>query len=575
MQDRRGFKPPINTSEGNRQIEILKAAVTLHQQGNLSEARNLYKIILDEDRNNFDALHFYGLTSFQLGDLDRAISSLSQAVHINSGSAPLLMNYGVALQQAKRYTEALQSYNDAIAINSDYADALYNRANLFYEMRRFDEALLSYDQAISKKPYHADAYYNRGNTLRELNRFSDALKSYDNAISMKPESSVFLNNRGVAFQELLRFEDALHNFDQAILFKPDYHEAFINRGNVLKDMRCFEEAWSSYDKAMLINPMDGESYWNAGLLKLLLGNFLGGFQLYEWRKHKRDPLGNKTFHAPLWGGTEDLANKTILIHWEQGLGDSIQFCRYLHELTAMGANVLFAPQKSLKKIMSTLDSAPQIVDADDKSLWFDFHCPLLSLPFAFKTQLATIPDRTPYLLVENDLIMNWKKRIGPTGFKIGICWQGSTGKVDVGRSFPVGQFESLSRIPGVRLISLHKGEGENQLHDLPEDMIVETFDLDGGFDAFVDTAAVIKCCDLVISSDTAVAHLAGALGAKIWVALRYMPDWRWMLDRNDSPWYPTMRLFRQNTLGDWDGVFSKIRDALLMDQDFRSEQDIE
>jgi hypothetical protein len=231
----------------------------------------------------------------------------------------------------------------------------------------------------------------------------------------------------------------------------------------------------------------------------------------------------------------------------------------------MGARVLFAPQAALRKLASRLAPACEIVDVADVSLQFDYHCQLLSLPLALKTDLHTIPKAVPYLSAEPDLVTKWKARIGEAGFKIGICWQGSSAKIDAGRSFPLRQFEVLSQIPGVRLISLHRGDGEAQLAEAPVGMVVETpgEDFDSGPDAFLDAAAVMACCDLVITSDTAIAHLAGALGVKTWVALKRIPDWRWMLERDDSPWYPTMRLFRQNAEDDWQGVFAAIKLALL------------
>jgi hypothetical protein len=215
--------------------------------------------------------------------------------------------------------------------------------------------------------------------------------------------------------------------------------------------------------------------------------------------------------------------------------------------------------------MSSLSPFCRIVDVNDAFLRFDCHCPLLSLPLAFRTGQETIPRQIPYLAAEPDRISQWKARIGPEGFKIGICWQGGTAGIDIGRSFPLRCFENLSRIPGVRLIGLHKGKGEAQLGDLPEGMVVESFgeELDSGPDAFIDTAAVMTCCDLVISSDTSIAHLAGSLGIKTWMALKYVPEWRWQLDREDSPWYPSMRLFRQERFHDWDGVFQRIGNALL------------
>jgi hypothetical protein len=234
-------------------------------------------------------------------------------------------------------------------------------------------------------------------------------------------------------------------------------------------------------------------------------------------------------------------------------------------LVKVGARVLFAPHKKLRRLVSSVSDDMEIVDVDDRNLDFDYHVPLMSLPLAFQTTLESVPSDCPYLFADPDRIRHWRDRLGSKGFKIGICWQGSRNKIDFGRSFPLSLFEGLSKIEGVRLVSLHRGDGEAQLADLPDGMVVETLgeDFDVGAEAFLDTAAVMKCCDLVITSDTAVAHLAGALGVRSWVGLKHVPDWRWMLDREDSPWYPTVRLFRQRSRGDWPSVFDDMTKALL------------
>jgi len=598
MQSRKGFRTPPKVQAADPHLKIFQGAIALHQQGTLSEAKKLYEEILKKNPDHFDALHLSGVLVFQSGRLDESEAFYAKAVRINSNFAPLhsnrgntlqklkrfdealasydkaisikadfgeaFNNRGTTLQDLKRFDEALASYDKAISIKPDFADAFYNRGNTLQDLKRFDEALASYDKAISIRSDYADAFYNRGNTLQDLKRFDEALASYDKAISIKPDYADAFNNRGNALEELERFDEALASYDKAISIKPDYADAFNNRGITLKELTRFDEALASYDKAISIRSDYFEAFWNKGLLRLLLGEFTEGLTLYEQRKLRKEWLGVRSCSKPLWLGDKDLTNKTILVHHEQGLGDTIQFCRYVLMVANMGAKVLFAPHKTLNKIIGSLGDDFEVVDAEDNTLQFDYHSPLLSLPLAFKTQLATIPNETPYLAADLDLISKWKQRLGGDGLKIGICWQGSTGKVDAGRSFPLEKFQALSDIAGVRLISLHKGGGEAQLLDLPEGMIVETLgeNFDSGPDAFMDTAAVMKCCDLVITSDTAVAHLAGALGVKTWVALKFVPEWRWMLDRDDSPWYSTMRLFRQQSYGDWDGVFVEIRKAL-------------
>ncbi len=266
----------------------------------------------------------------------------------------------------------------------------------------------------------------------------------------------------------------------------------------------------------------------------------------------------------IWTGERDPSGKTILVHWEQGLGDTIQACRYLKLLEQAGARVLFAPQKALRALMRSLSESIEIVDADDASLAFDFHCPLMSLPLAFKTALHSIPAGGPYLSADPQRVERWASRLRGPGFRIGVAWLGSAFGASVGRSAPLAEFRRLAQTPGVRLISLQKGQAGEPLAEPPEGVKVEC--LGDGFDegesAFLDTAAVMKVVDLVISVDTAAAHLAGALGVPAWVAVKSVPDWRWLLQRSDSPWYPTIRLFRQKSAGDWRGVFAEIESAL-------------
>lgn len=373
-------------------------------------------------------------------------------------------------------------------------------------------------------------------------------------------------NRGIALKALKQPDAAVASYGRAITIKPDYAAAYYNRGNALRELKQLDAAVASYDRAINLDPNDAEAYWNKGFALLLGGDFEKGLPLYEWRWKKRDIEKRRlNFIQPLWLGDESLRGKSILLHCEQGLGDTIQFCRYVSRLSESGVNVLFAPQKPLRRLMENLSSNVSIVDENDPSLEFDFHSPLPSLPLAFKTNLTNIPSFIPYLHADEDRISRWKEKIGKDAFNIGICWEGGTSKIDPGRSFPVGHFHGISKLKNVRLISLQKREGGSQIGNLPSDTKIQSLGeaFDSGQDAFIDTAAVMKLCDLVITADTAVAHVAGALGVPVWVALKFVPDWRWMLDRADSPWYPTMRLFRQKSDGDWKGLFFEIEKSVI------------
>ena len=361
-------------------------------------------------------------------------------------------------------------------------------------------------------------------------------------------------------------EEAISSYDRAIEIKPDYAEAYYNRGNAFQELKCVEEAISNYDRAIEIKPDYAEAHWNKSYQLLLKGDLITGWEFHEWRWKVDSHLSqNRNFSQPLWLGADDIAGKTILLHAEQGLGDTIQFCRYAKLVKERGASLLLEVPKALLGLLSGLEGVDQFVEKGKALPSFDYHCPLMSLPLAFNTTLASIPNNIPYIHSNINNQNKWQEQIGGAGFKVAICWQGSTkGKVDVGRSFPVSLFEGLAQIDSVRLISLQKNEGVEQLKNLPVGMIVETLpdDFDSGESAFLDSAAVMKCMDLVITSDTALTHLAGALGVKTWLPLKYVPDWRWMLERSDCPWYPNHRLFRQKTSDDWISVFMEMETEL-------------
>ena len=543
----------------------LAYGVALFDLGRFEEAVASYDKAISIDPYYAEAFYNRANALKDLGRYAQAIGDYAAVIAMEPGHAQAFSNQGDALQSLRRFEEALVCYAKAISLKPDWAEAYSNLGLALHEMKRFGEALSNYDQAIASRRDFATAYFNRGNTLKEIARFDEAVADYAQALMIEPENADAYSNQGDALQSLGRFAEALTRYDKAISVKPDFPEAHSNRGVCLKEVKQFEEALRSFDQATHVAPGYAEAWWNKALTLLLMGRFEAGWDLYEWRKKARDPAGARSFNRPVWLGQEDIANKTLLVHAEQGFGDAIQFARYLPGLNEMGAKVLFAPHGVLGRLMGTLDATVQIVKEDDSALEFDYHVPLMSLPLVFKTDFSNLPSRAAYLRAEEPRVDSWKKRLGPDGFKVGICWQGSRGAADVGRSFCIRQLFELSQIPGLRLISLQKGDGASQLLGLPQGMVVETLgaDFDAGPDAFVDTAAVMKCCDLVITSDTAVAHLAGALGVKTWVALKHVPDWRWFLERDDSPWYPSIRLFRQPSPGDWDGVFARMKAALV------------
>lgn len=530
------------------------------QNHNYSEAERLFKQSLGLLPDRVSTLANLSATQIKLGNLDEAKRNAQKVVSLDPGNVEGWFNLGWICASQHLSKEALSHFNCAIQLRPDYAEAYSNRGKVLGDLRRFDEAFADQDAAIKMSPGFVEAHMNRGNILREMKRFDEALSDFDEATRLNPNSPEAFSNRGNILSDLNRLTEALVSYDRAIALEPRLAEVFMNRGNILVKLKRIDDAIASYERAIALKPDYWEAHRNLSFALLTIGNFENGWQLYEQRL--KDPTkAIPAFEQPQWLGDDDLSSKKILVHCEQGLGDSIQFCRYISLLNDMGAEVLFATQPVLATLMRGLKADFEIVDAEDSELDFDFHSPLMSLPLAFKTDADSVPDQVPYLDADPDLVERWAERLGPEGFKIGICWQGHAGKIDAGRSFPLQQFSDISSIPNVRLISLHKGAGEAQLDNLPQTMRIETLgpDFDARADAFVDTAAVVTLCDLIITSDTAVAHLAGALGAPTWVVLKQIPDWRWMLDRPDSLWYPTMRLFRQTRDGDWNQVFAQLR----------------
>jgi Tfp pilus assembly protein PilF len=443
--------------------------------------------------------------------------------------------------------------------------AQFQRAVEHQRQGRAREALESYDAVLRLNPEMADAHCNRGIVLQAmLGRPEEALTSFDRAIALNPRMAMAHHQRGNTLRDLGRLEESLENYDRALALKPDAAMAHNDRGNVLRNLHRWDEAILSYERAIELNPAFGRAAFSKAMCLLQTGNFTDGLPLYEWRK-KKPGARYRQFPRPVWSGAESLDGKKLFLIAEQGLGDTIQFSRYALLAREKGAKVILAVQDVLVRLMKGLGPEIGVVGMTSHPPEFDCHAALLSMPLAFGTNLSSCPASVPYLRAEPDRIEHWRTRLGRGGFKIGICWQGKElAKIGRGRSFSVRHFEGLAKLPGVRLISLQKGDGVEQLRGLPPEVNVETLgeDFDVSPDAFIDTAAVMEVLDLVITTDTAIAHLAGALGRPTWVALKNVPDWRWFLGRTDSPWYPTMRLFRQSARDDWAGVFAAMESQL-------------
>lgn len=513
------------------------------------------------------------------------------AIRLNPNFAEAHCNLGNALMGLKRLEMAAKCYQTAINQKANFAEPHNNMGVIYRDLGQLSKAESCFRTAIGLKPDFTDAHINLGHTLRDLGNLIEAEVAYKNALNIKPSLAEAHNNLGNILRTLGRIDEAEACYRDAILCKPDLAEAYNNLGNVLIDLGRLEEAHLIYLQAIHLQPGLAEAHCNLGISLHSLGHlrdaeesyrtairykpdlaeahanlsfslllqskFHEGLECYEWRwDGTKELIGKKRkFPQPLWLGDSNICGKKILIHSEQGLGDTIHFCRYIKLLSNLGAKVIFEVQPALAPLIGKMNGVAKLITSGSSLPEFDYHCPLLSLPLAFKTDVQTIPAEIPYLFADNGRVDRWSKKIGVHGFKIGICWKGSRAE----RSLPLEYFYPLSQLPNVRLISLQKSGGEEDLERLPANMRIQI--LGDEFDresAFIDTAAVMQCCDLVISNDTSVAHLAGAIGVSTWVGLSYIPDWRWMLERDDSPWYPTVRLYRQKEIGDWKSVFDRI-----------------
>jgi hypothetical protein len=441
--------------------------------------------------------------------------------------------------------------------------SLLDQAIAFHALGRLVEAEPLYRQVLDADPDNAVVLINWAHTLNGLGRLQSALEAYDRALALDPSQAFLDLIRGDVLQSLLRYGEAVNAYNRFLGQEPDLAEAWNSRALALQNLGRLEEALQSYRHAEALAPEFAPARLNRGLCHLLMGDFARGLPLYEWRKRMPQPMEARTYAQSLWTGAEDIRGKALFAYVEQGLGDTIQFYRYVSFALARGAKVILSVPDRLVALLNSATPAVEVIGWGQVPAQFDVHIPLAGIPLAVGMRVETIPSSDHYLIAEPERVARWKSVIGSHGFRIGVAWQGiETVRGLEGKSFPLAVLAKIAALPGVRLISLQKGEGADQLDHLPSGMAIERYDFDEGPHAFLDTAAMMKACDLVITADSAPAHLAGALGVPAWVVLKHVPDWRWFLDRDDSPWYPSVRLFRQPETGDWDSVFEAMARAL-------------
>jgi tetratricopeptide (TPR) repeat protein len=590
------FRRAVRIDKGSAEAQF-HLAVALTGLGQVEKALQRYEKALALKPNFPEAHNNLGYTLQLLGHHEAASARYEKALALRSDYAEAHNNLGNALQTLKRFEaavaeygkaltsrpdyvearnnlgnavaalgrheEAIGHYQQALAIRPNYPEAHLSLGNVLGALGRHEEAIASYERALAIKPDLADAFNSRGSALRNLHRPAEALASIDKALELNPEFAEALNNRGNALRDLNRPADALASFDKALALRSAFIEALNNRGNAFRDLKLHAEASASYGRALAIDPDHTETRWHRAGLWLVTGDFERGWEEYEWRwKTQQSARRRPDFAQPLWLGEDSLAGRTILLHAEQGFGDTIQFARYVPHVAAKAARVILRVQPQLVALLSSLEGRPQIVSSSEKLPAFDCHCPLLSLPLAFKTRLETMPATVPYLHASKEHMLKWTERLPKSAApRIGIAWAGNPAfKGDQSRSIGLPRLSPLLSAAGVEFVSIQKDLRAGDRDILRNNPHVRH--LGDEINEFGDSAAIMSQLDLVISSDTAIVHLAGALGKPVWILLQYAAEWRWLLDRADSPWYPTARLFRQTRIGDWDSVLEQVQQEL-------------
>jgi len=491
------------------------------------------------------------------GKGDDAVVAYRRAIAADPTSVTAYANLGLALIDLGRADDAIDVLERGLLVDPGHADIHNNLGNALRARGEAEPAAAAYRRATRVQPDYARAHVNLGITLRELGRTDEAFESYAHALKIDPDWPEAHNSLGVGMREQGRAKEAIASYRRALESNPDYAEALGNLGVALVDLGDLEEALAAFDRAVSLAPESALFHWNRALALLSAGRLREGWPEFEWRWRKADFTSPKRdFSQPQWDGTPR-PSATILLHAEQGVGDTLHFIRYVPKVAARIGRVIVECQPELHALVAPMPGIERVVASGEPLPAFDVHAPLLSLPGIFATDVETLPADVPYIRP----LPGRSVSVDGDGFKVGIAWAGSaTHRNDHNRSVELQLFKALIDTPGCRFYSLQVGDGREQIQDAGfSDEIV---DLGGQFDDFADTAAAVAELDLVISVDTAVVHLAGAMARPVWTLLPFAPDWRWLRDRNDSPWYPTMRLFRQKKAGEWKGVFRALGRAL-------------
>ncbi len=577
--------------------DILSAGMAHHGAGRLAEAEAAYRAVLSARPDNPDALHLMGVIALQVNKPAVAVELISQAISRHAGNPAYFSNLGSALRRLGRLDEALVAARRGVEMDGNFADGQQNLANILLDRQEYggaadalarfvalrphqidprlslaraqllaeraEDALETLRQLLGMAPALAPAYINMGVALRKLGRLEESAAAYRSALAFSPGDPGALSNLGVLMQEKGDYERAIACYRRVLIERPGFGEGLTNLAIALRSEMRVDEAIRIARRATAVNPAQAEAHTELGFCLLLRGEVEEGFAEYEWRSRMADfPSPKRNFASQAWTGG-DLAGKTLLVHDEQGVGDTIQFARYAQMIEARGGRAVVECNTQLTRLLQCMPGVSGAIGRFTPPPPYDAHVSLLSLPHLLKTTRASIPGETPYLRAEPDQIARWAERLGGiSGLRVGLVWAGNPEfKDDRHRSPRLAAFLPLLATAGVRFFGLQKGAGREDLSTcgpLPDNFT----DLGPDIGNFADTAAIMMNLDLVISSCTAPAHLAGALGRKTWTVLPFACDWRWFDQGDDTPWYPTMRLFRQERRGDWGPVMNRVGRAL-------------
>jgi tetratricopeptide (TPR) repeat protein len=546
------------------------AALQLYRTGHFGEAQAQCRKLLARAPRHATALHLLGTIALQTRRYSEAADCLARAMALRPKEAEIRNLLGTAYLQLERLPEAIASLEAALSLRSSYPEAQCTLGAALGKAGRIDEAIAAFRAALQSNPGMVQAHFNLAGLLAAQQRKAEAMRHYRAVLRLEPDNAIAHHELGRLLASEGLAADALPHFREAVRLEPSYAEARHNTGIALAVMRRWDEALAHMQETARIEPKSAESHYNLGTVLLLLGRLPEGFEQYEWR-WQLDFLKPyvRPFRQRPWRG-EDVAGRVVLLHDEQGLGDALHFCRYVPLLLRRGAEVILEVQPELirllelsmgdpkLRILPRARSFPGVEGLPDS----DYYAPLMSLPLLFGTSLETIPAEVPYLRADPEREAWWAERLSALpGARVGLVWAGRPSNTqDYVRSITLDRLAPLGDVAGISFVSLQKGEAASQAGAPPRDMALHDFTAE--LRDLADTAALVSALDLVISVDSAVAHLAGALGKPVWMMNRRHGDWRWMIDREDSPWYPTLRLFHQSSAGDWDTVIARVASEL-------------